>query len=187
MSVARQGFLKITQRPSNALGASRSCPSVLALMEAGCRVCTSVWRGGVIQFPWLIFCFFSTGVLKIFEEQGDHRRRKQDETQEGAWSPNIWQSKTSTTRLTSGQKKRSSDLWGSKCALGAWATVASLSVFKWASLKEVGATSRPWNANEAGEGAAVNTWKSVPFSHKVDKVSVKPKEGFSFVKTTHRE
>lgn len=65
-SVARQGFLKITQRPSNALGASRSCPSVLALMGAGCRVCTSVWRGGVIQFPWLIFCFFPTSVLKSF-------------------------------------------------------------------------------------------------------------------------
>lgn len=42
-------------------------------MGAGCRECAqkrSVWRGGVIQFPWLIFSFFSsppfstTGVLQ---------------------------------------------------------------------------------------------------------------------------
>lgn len=81
-------------------------------MGAGCRVCASVWRGGVIRFPWLIFCFSplvswnTPGRAPARENRCDHQRRQQDETQEGAWSPNIWQGKASMTRSTSGWKKK---------------------------------------------------------------------------------
>lgn len=54
------------------------------------------------------FLFFSASVLKHSrsssspeQKQHDHQRRQQDETQEGAWSPNIWQGKASMTRSIS--------------------------------------------------------------------------------------
>lgn len=40
------------------------------------------------------------------ENQCDHQRRRQDETQEEVWSPNIWQGKASMTCSTSGWKKK---------------------------------------------------------------------------------
>lgn len=71
--------------------------------------------------------------------------------------------------------------------------MASLSVFKWAFLREkknerrgggaggagVAATGRPHNTNEARWGPPMNTWKSPPLLHtKVDQVSVEPAAGF---------
>lgn len=77
VSVARQGFSSISQHPSGILGGTGSGPSVSPLngsrVQGVCSKKKSVWRGGVIQFPWLIFSFFffpssptfsTTGVLK---------------------------------------------------------------------------------------------------------------------------
>ncbi|MEQ2180961.1 hypothetical protein GOODEAATRI_006622 [Goodea atripinnis] len=105
-------------------------------MEALCRVCVSAWgfwRGGVIRFPQLIFCFsplVSRNSAGRAAARCGHQRRQQDETQEGACSPNIWQGQGFHDSL-----KGPSDLLGSKRALGAGATVASLNIFKWGFLK----------------------------------------------------
>lgn len=76
-------------------------PLCFNIMEAAGRVCACVWRGGVIWFPRLILCFSplvswnTTGRAAARVNRCDHQRRQQDETQEGAWFPNIWQGKAS--------------------------------------------------------------------------------------------
>lgn len=87
--------------------------------EAACRVCVTecIWRGGVIRFPRLIFCFsplVSRNSAGRAAARRDHQRRQQDETQEGACSPNIWQGQGFHDSL-----RGLSDLRGSKRALGA--------------------------------------------------------------------
>lgn len=80
-------------------------------------------------------------------------------------------------------KKKASDLQGSKCALGFWATVASLNVFKYGFLKAIGATSRPQNTN--GEERDNGHLKVCVFSaHNRSKVLGKPMaywKGKSFI------
>lgn len=164
MSVARQGFSSISQHPSDTLGGSRSGPSVSPLNGSRVqRVCERkiVWRGGVIQFPWLIFSFFfffppflpyflhdqrpgvkSSGFdpppshLRLlptapdsrspWEKCGDHRGRLwvggrgRDETQEGSSGlPTSGGGRLPRLASPQDRRKRSSDLRGSKCALGA--------------------------------------------------------------------
>lgn len=159
--------LEKTHRPSNILRGSRSRPGVLALMSAGCGVCVSL-EGWANTISMANFLFFSTGVLKHSRLSSSPREPMRSPEATAGWDTG----RSLVSKHLAGQgfydslnlrmkKKGPSDLQGSKCALGAWATVASLSIFKWGFLKEVGATSRPCNIKKAEEEAMMNTWKSV--------------------------
>ena len=158
------GFVK-SCREDPASVSSR--PGVLALWEhVRVCVCVCVWRGGVIWFPWLIFSFSplvswnTPGRAPALVNRCEHQRRQQDETQEGAWSPNIWQGKASMTRTTPGWKKKEAlRSAGIKVCPGCLSHRGLPQHIQMGFPED--STSRPCNKNEAGKEATMWTWKSV--------------------------
>lgn len=137
--------LEKAQHPPNTLRSSRSWPGVLALMGAGCA---SVKRGMLIRFPRLIFFspYWSSETPKVDLQPkitktitiGDDSMRHRKEP---GLPTSGCQGLHDSLNLRM-EKIKASDLQGSKCALGAWAALASLSIFKEGFLKGAGGTSR---------------------------------------------